>query len=280
MPIRSNETVGSLIPTHEHLNFSALNRFAETLDEGVYYIYFNNKRLCFFEDYQSNKTTSDDHINNTTIHVTQEDKNLWNSILNTAKEYARSLFESIHSFEIRKVNNLPSGSEIKLNTIYMVRRKEALEQDLYDEYMYIDGAWEIIGSIAIDFDRVLGDYLKTADFNTEIAKYYTSQQVDQIFQGYYNKLEIENALETIWETINGIHQHSNLSVLNKFDEDENNRPTYNGEHIICEFENGDVTTLISYLWPDLVLTSFVTADGKCITTKDGYIFDVKNGGAA
>lgn len=45
------------------------------------------------------------------------------------------------------------------NVIYMVRREGGTGQDVYNEYMYINGAWEIIGDTSVD----LTGYAKTED---------------------------------------------------------------------------------------------------------------------
>lgn len=45
------------------------------------------------------------------------------------------------------------------NVIYMVRREDGTGQDVYNEYMYINGAWEIIGDTSVD----LTGYAKTED---------------------------------------------------------------------------------------------------------------------
>lgn len=45
------------------------------------------------------------------------------------------------------------------NVIYMILREGGTGQDVYNEYMYINGAWEIIGDTSVD----LTDYAKTKD---------------------------------------------------------------------------------------------------------------------
>lgn len=45
------------------------------------------------------------------------------------------------------------------NVIYMVRREGGTGQDVYNEYMYINGVWEIIGDTSVD----LTDYAKKED---------------------------------------------------------------------------------------------------------------------
>lgn len=45
------------------------------------------------------------------------------------------------------------------NVIYMIPREGGAGQDVYNEYMYINGAWEIIGNTSVDFT----DYAKKED---------------------------------------------------------------------------------------------------------------------
>ncbi len=55
------------------------------------------------------------------------------------------------------VETLPENAN--KNVIYMVRREDGTGQDVYNEYMYINGAWEIIGDTSVD----LTGYAKTED---------------------------------------------------------------------------------------------------------------------
>ena len=55
------------------------------------------------------------------------------------------------------VETLPENASE--NIIYMVRREGGTGQDVYNEYMYINGAWEIIGDTSVD----LTGYAKTED---------------------------------------------------------------------------------------------------------------------
>jgi hypothetical protein len=55
------------------------------------------------------------------------------------------------------VQTLPENASE--NVIYMVRREDGTGQDVYNEYMYINGAWEIIGDTSVD----LTGYAKTED---------------------------------------------------------------------------------------------------------------------
>ena len=55
------------------------------------------------------------------------------------------------------VETLPENASEKV--IYMVHREDGTGQDVYNEYMYINGAWEIIGDTSVD----LTGYAKTED---------------------------------------------------------------------------------------------------------------------
>ena len=57
------------------------------------------------------------------------------------------------------VETLPENANANKNVIYMVRREDGTGQDVYNEYMYINGAWEIIGDTSVD----LTGYAKTED---------------------------------------------------------------------------------------------------------------------
>lgn len=75
------------------------------------------------------------------------------------------------------VDTLPE-TDIDTNAIYMVSRAEAEEQNVYDEYMYIENAWEKIGSTDVD-----------------LSDYYTKEEADEKFEDYYTKTEVDGKLE-------------------------------------------------------------------------------------
>lgn len=78
----------------------------------------------------------------------------------------------ISGFEFRKVDALPaSGAK---GVIYLVAHAHTDSGDVYDEYIWVDGAFEKIGNTDID----LSAYAKTADFSaiseTELAAMWTA----------------------------------------------------------------------------------------------------------
>ena len=84
---------------------------------------------------------------------------------NLGKVYTKEETDSAIATAIAEVDHLkreivealPESADE--NTIYMILREGGAGQDVYDEYMYINSAWEIVGNTQVD----LSEYAKTAD---------------------------------------------------------------------------------------------------------------------
>ena len=75
------------------------------------------------------------------------------------------------------VTELPT-EEIKTNTIYMVPNAGSEAQNVYDEYLYVNGSWELIGTTATDLTGYATEtYVDTAvsDAKAELETYIGSQ---------------------------------------------------------------------------------------------------------
>lgn len=218
-----------------------------TLDNLQYALYLNNRilldRIKAIKDVVDGDVSDDikelkklleeldndlsNHTSDTVIHVTQDDKDLWNATLQNAKDYAKKLFDSVTSFSIQIVDVLPTEN-IKEMTIYFIKNNHNNESDYYDEYIYINNKWEIIGSTFVnltpyllktDFEiyqqkiadkflkyktsdeinTILQDYLLAIDFNNVIQKYFTSDEITNILKDYAKS---EN-----------LHEHKNKDIL-------------------------------------------------------------------
>lgn len=203
-------------------------------------------------------STLDTHIKDTVIHVTQEDKDLWNSILDNAKKYAKKLFDSVTSFNIQIVDALPVDN-IKEMTIYFMRNGRDNETDYYEEYMYINNKWEIIGSTFVnltpyllktDFEtyqqevadkflkyktsdelaNILKDYLLTQTFTDTLKKYSTTEEINKILEAYALKSEL--------------HTHTNKDILDLLSVSQAGQLLYNGEKIYPNISPKTDNTLI------------------------------------
>ena len=149
-------------------------------------------------------TDLSNHTSDTVIHVTQDDKDLWNATLQNAKDYAKKLFDSVTSFTIEIVDALPT-EDIKSMTIYFMRNGRNNETDYYEEYMYINNKWEIIGSTFVN----LTPYLLVSDFEKTINDYVTKADLIEKLKNYTNSIDLMND----YAKKTDLHNHSNKSVL-------------------------------------------------------------------
>lgn len=134
-----------------------------------------------------------EHLNNLAIHVTQEDKDTWNAMLENAKKYAKDLFNAVTSFQVMKVPELPT-EDIKTMCIYLLA-VDPSDKDYYEEYMYIDGQWEVIGSTRID----LTPYILRTEVEELLKEYTKTAELTKILSNYLLKEDS--------------HKHENISIL-------------------------------------------------------------------
>lgn len=104
--------------------------------------------------------------------ITNTVNNLTNYYLKSetyTKNEVNSLIGAITTLDIRVVQTLPDH-DISTTTIYLVPSASAQTENVYDEYIYVNNAWEMIGTTAVD-----------------LSNYYTKSEV-------YNKTEINSML--------------------------------------------------------------------------------------
>jgi hypothetical protein len=73
------------------------------------------------------------------------------------------MISTIPKFGITVVEALPTD-DISATTVYLVTSNESSDS-LYDEYIYVDNAWELLGSAKINLDG----YAKTEDLPTKVS---------------------------------------------------------------------------------------------------------------
>jgi len=99
------------------------------------------------------------------------------------KAEVNSLIAQIPGFNVLVVQTLPV-SDIDTHTIYLVP-KTGSGSDIYDEYLYINNTWELIGNTAVD----LSNYYTKTETNTLLnAKANTSDLSTVATSGSYNDL--------------------------------------------------------------------------------------------
>lgn len=101
---------------------------------------------------------------------TPQDSTAWKQISQVrVYTYAKDTDAATASYEISvsdlRIVDTAAQQEITLNTIYMVPSVNAATENVYDEFMYINGAWEQIGSTALD----MSNYYTKAEIDSKLA---------------------------------------------------------------------------------------------------------------
>ena len=82
-------------------------------------------------------------------------------------DFVTAAIADITGFHAEIVSELPGTG--KTNILYLVAKTEAASGDGYDEYLYINGAWERVGSTDIDLSGYVQASEMHAITNTEIT---------------------------------------------------------------------------------------------------------------
>ena len=138
-----------------------------------------------------------------------------------AKKYAKNLVASIAEagFSPKIVDALPTEN-ISDHTLYLVPASDSIASNGYLEYIYINNAWECVGSTIIDFSMI-GDVtqLTTEDKTTLVAAinevFTKSETAINETKTYVNE-QINNINKTIEETneqINSLNENVNSRVF-------------------------------------------------------------------
>ena len=118
-----------------------------------------------WEDLALTIPTKTSDLNNDSGFITNTVNNLTNYYLKSetyTKTEVNTLIGQISTISILVVQSLPT-QDIQTNIIYLVPKQTAGTQDVYDEYIYVNNAWELIGDTEVD-----------------LSNYYTKTQVDAL----------------------------------------------------------------------------------------------------
>lgn len=156
--------------TYENLK-RVLESNNEHLKEYVYNVMTN------FTPTATNVAKIMSHLTNTSIHVTPEDKKIWDSTYQRAVAYADKTFASMTSLELKIVQELPTEN-INKSCIYL---KETSTESVYEQFIYSDGTWVSLGLTSID-----------------MSQFYTKEEIDALIE------ELKSTSQ---------HTHKNLELL-------------------------------------------------------------------
>ena len=137
--------------------------------------------------------------------------------------------------KMQVVDTLPETGET--DTIYLVKKDNPGEQNLYDEYVYTDTGWEHIGDTSVD----LTDYYTKDEVNDKLA---TISKVYYWEEGNTGEESIAIFQEMINDLING----GNPILSNKYSNDSSASADYRigGSNIYTFPTDLDITTLSTY----------------------------------
>lgn len=116
------------------------------------------------------------HMANRTIHITKEDREIWDSAYDRAVKYADDTFKNMTSIQMERVSSLPT-SNISSSVIYLL---ETSTDKVYEQWVYA-GEWISLGTTSIDMDR-----------------FYTKEEIDAFIS------ELKSTK---------MHVHSNMEIL-------------------------------------------------------------------
>ena len=111
------------------------------------------------------------------------------------KEYVDKSIENsltqITSFKYEIVDELPIEN-ISLSTIYLILSEKSEEINIYDEYIYVNNNWELIGTTKIDLTNYytkdeVDETIQNAKIEVDLSNYYTKEELNE---------ELDNKVET------------------------------------------------------------------------------------
>ena len=163
-------------------------------------------------DWSQTTTTNDSYIKNKPTKLsefTNDSKFITNAVSNLTNYYTKSntytktevdnLIATIVTLNILIVQSLPT-SNISTTTIYLVPKATSETNNVYDEYINIDGTtqgWEKIGDTSVD-----------------LSNYYTKSQADALLSNKVDKvsgkgLSTNDFTTTLKNKLNGIEANAN-----------------------------------------------------------------------
>ena len=111
-----------------------------------------------------------------------------------SKTEVNSLISSISTGGFQVVSELPASG--KSNVIYLVSKSQTSEDNIYDEYIWVNNDWELIGTTQIDLSNyvtndslssTLSNYVTTTSLNSTLENYSTTSEINQTLNNYVTK---------------------------------------------------------------------------------------------
>ena len=203
------------------------------------------------------------------------------------KSEVNNLINSISTLSYKKVDTLPADPQT--NIIYLVPKTDTESQDVYDEYLYVDGNWEKIGSTEVNLDGYvttdaltteLASYAKLADI-PDTSEFITSAEINERLGGYVTDESLSTTLSNYVtsDTLAGYATTTQLEDKQDLLISGTNIKTINGQSILGE---GDLEiTAVATVTPatDSTLGGILATDSSASQDVSAYV-DVEEDGKA
>lgn len=129
----------------------------------------------------------------------------------------KNLVDLLPQFAIEVVQTLPV-SDISETTIYLVPTQDPEQGNYYEEYIYVNNAWELVGTTAVDLS---GYYTSTQVDTLLAAKANTSSLATVATSGAYADLSGKPTIDTALDTTstNAVENRAVASEINSIKSD-------------------------------------------------------------
>lgn len=172
------------------------------------------------------------------------------------KTEVNGLISAIPKFAIEVVNSLPT-TDISTTTIYLLRNSETTGSDLFEEYIYVNNAWELLGAQTID----LSNYVTTSDLNTALANYVTSTSLATTLLGYVTT--------ATWNTLGAVATSNSYNDL----DDKPTIPTVNNATLTIQKNGTTVQTFTANASSDVTANIAVPTATSDLTNDSDFVED-------
>ena len=148
----------------------------------------NNEALAPYVYCFSSDDPDDDYAYITDYCIDDEKDVEISQVVLASRNYVNTKFSATIKREV--VQTLPT-QDIQIDTIYMVPKTTAVSNNVYDEYMYINNAWELIGTTEVDLSNYLAkdnstSYTPSGNYNPATKKYVDDKIGGSITYGTAN----------------------------------------------------------------------------------------------
>ena len=181
----------------------------------------------------------------------------------------KQLVSLIPQFAIEVVAQLPT-QDISETTIYLVPNSDPEQGNYYEEYIYVNNAWELVGSTEVD-----------------LSDYYTKSQVDGMFNGLAtvatsgsytdlsNKPTIDSALST--SSTNAVQNQVITNKINGLMDVTETLDTT--PYVYRQTPSGQYTVKEQLIGGSVVWNQLVDTNTESVTVPSGHTYILWNGSA-